>query len=80
MAYGYWLTEERKRLGMSQDRFARLVGATAPKQSLYERGHRRMRGEYLARLALVGVDVHYILTGDRGAGFLEPDAAALLDA
>jgi transcriptional regulator with XRE-family HTH domain len=62
------LAEERKRLGYKQAQFAALVGTAAPKQSLYENGHRALRAAYLARIAAAGVDILYVLTGERREG------------
>jgi transcriptional regulator with XRE-family HTH domain len=68
-SFGVRLAQERRRLGYRQGAFAALVGTTAPKQSLYENGHRELRAPYLARIAAAGVDVAYILTGKRSEGF-----------
>jgi transcriptional regulator with XRE-family HTH domain len=67
-SFGARLAEERKRLGLKQAEFAKLVGTDLPKQSLYENDRRELRADYLARLAEGGVDVVYILTGRRGGG------------
>ncbi len=63
--FGSRLAEERKRLGLKQPEFASLVGIAAPEQSLYETGSRELRAGYLAHLAEAGVDVIYVLTGNR---------------
>jgi transcriptional regulator with XRE-family HTH domain len=68
MSFGTRLAEERRRLGLKQAEFGKLVGASVPKQSLYENDKRELRAPYLARLAEAGVDVIYILTGRRSAG------------
>jgi transcriptional regulator with XRE-family HTH domain len=68
MSFGTRLAEERRRLGLKQAEFARLVGTNVPKQSLYENGKRELRADYLARLAGAGVDVVYILMGRRSEG------------
>ena len=62
------LAEDRKRLGLRQAEFAGLVGTDVPKQSLYETGKRELRADYLARLPDAGVDVLYVLTGQRAEG------------
>ena len=81
MSFGARLAEERKRLGLKQAQFARLVGVDVPKQSLYENGHRELRGAYLARLDSAGVDVLYVLTGKRCEGdWLGEDGSAMLSA
>ena len=81
MGFGNRLAEERKRLGLKQSEFAGLVGTDVPKQSLYETGKRDLRADYLARLAGAGVDVVYILTGQRTEGsWLGEGASELLSA
>ena len=80
MSFGARLKEERKRLGFNQAEFAALVGTDVPKQSLYENGHRQLRAGYLARLDPVGVDVLYILTGQRSESVLGEDMSAFLNA
>jgi transcriptional regulator with XRE-family HTH domain len=68
MSFGTRLAEERRRLGLKQAEFAALVGTNVPKQSLYENDKRALRADYLARLAEAGVDVVYVLMGQRGEG------------
>lgn len=81
MNFGSRLAEERKRLGLRQAEFADLVGTDVPKQSLYETGKRELRADYLARLPDAGVDVLYVLTGQRSAGSgLGAEASRLLSA
>jgi transcriptional regulator with XRE-family HTH domain len=67
MSFGTRLAEERKRLGLKQAGFAKLVGTGVLKQSLYENDKRELRAPYLARIAGAGVDVVYVLTGRRSA-------------
>lgn len=80
MSFGGRLAEERKRLGLKQAEFAALVGTDVPKQSLYENGHRQLRAGYLARLEPIGVDLLFVVTGQRSRGALGVDATALLAA
>jgi transcriptional regulator with XRE-family HTH domain len=81
MSFGARLAEERKRLGFKQAEFAAMVGSDMPKQSLYENDHRALRGDYLSRIAAVGVDLLYVLTGQRTeAALFGEDASALLRA
>jgi|GEM_PF-638853 len=68
MSFGVRLAEERKRLGLKQAEFARLVGTDVPKQSLYENNRRELRADYLARLVAARVDVVYVLSGQRSEG------------
>ena len=76
MGFGARLKEERRRLGLTQAEFAALVGTDMPKQSLYERDQRQLRAAYLARLEPAGVDVLYVVTGQRSEGFPLGGAAA----
>ncbi|MNU87274.1 Helix-turn-helix domain protein [compost metagenome] len=59
------LKEERNRLGMSQTAFGEIGGVKVLAQRNYESGKRSPDAEYLARVAAVGVDVLYIVTGAR---------------
>jgi transcriptional regulator with XRE-family HTH domain len=81
MSFGTRLGEERRRLGLKQAEFAALVGTNVPKQSLYENDKRELRADYLTRLPEAGVDVLYVLTGQRGEqGRLHQHASDLLTA
>lgn len=73
------LREERKRLGLTQERFGAEGGVGKLAQLNYEKGERSPDAAYLSAIALAGVDVSYVLTGERG-GALAPDEAALLAA
>jgi transcriptional regulator with XRE-family HTH domain len=68
MSFGKRLAEERKRLGLKQAEFAKLVGTDVPKQSLYENDHRDLRADYLSRLVDARVDIVYVLSGRRTDG------------
>lgn len=78
---GERLRTERRRLGMSQEEMGVAGGVTRNTQSNYEKGLRSPDAEYLAKVAGIGADVQYILTGQRSASAasLAPDEAALLD-
>ncbi|EPO7789625.1 helix-turn-helix domain-containing protein [Pseudomonas aeruginosa] len=68
---GARLRQERERIGLSQTEFAAIAdragvaGATRQSQSLYEKGKRMPDAGYLAVVAAAGVDVGYVLTGQR---------------
>lgn len=64
---GERLKEERTRLGLSQSDFAALGGVKQHAQFQYEKGMRRPNFDYLSALAGAGVDVWYLLTGEKGA-------------
>ena len=79
MGFGARLKAERKRLGLMQAEFASRVGTDVPKQSMYENDRRELRAAYLSRIAAAGVDVVYVLTGQRIEGpWLDEDARTLL--
>lgn len=59
------LREERERLGMSQAVFGELGGVKANAQGNYEKGERNPDAAYLAAIAEKGVDVLYVVTGER---------------
>ncbi|WOI46992.1 helix-turn-helix transcriptional regulator [Acidovorax sp. BLS4] len=63
--FGARLKEERKALGLNQDQAAQLVGVTREHWGRCERGLAVLGGEVLAALVPQGVDVLYILTGQR---------------
>lgn len=52
-------------MGLNQRDFAELAEATLDRQHRYETGKHQPNAEYLARLAGHGVDILYLLTGDR---------------
>ncbi|WP_268796497.1 helix-turn-helix domain-containing protein [Pseudomonas huanghezhanensis] len=62
---GVRLKEERERLGLSQKAFGEIGGVEANAQGKYENGHRAPKADYLAAVAGAGVDVLYVLTGNR---------------
>lgn len=59
------LSEERVLIEPHQGRFAKRVGVSQNAQSLIESGQRPMKAEYLAEVAIAGIDVFYVLTGER---------------
>ena len=74
------LREERLNLGLTQTEFAELAGVGKNAQSKYEKGERFPDSNYLAAIAVEGVDVLYVITGVRsGASNLKPDEEALLN-
>lgn len=61
------LKEERKRLGLKGGQLAQIGGVSAVSQSSYEKGKQLPGAAYLAAIAAAGVDVQYVLTGQRSA-------------
>ncbi|MEX3614733.1 MAG: helix-turn-helix transcriptional regulator [Burkholderia gladioli] len=62
---GYRLREERARLGLSQSSFAEVGGVKVRTQINYEQDDRSPDATYLAAIASAGVDVLYVITGNR---------------
>lgn len=71
ISIGERLKEEREAMGKTQSDFAEIAaaagvpGATRQSQAKYEKGLASPSAAYLSAIALRGVDVHYVLTGER---------------
>ncbi len=78
---GERIKEERERLGWSIPEFAAVAGAGKNTVIDWQNGKSSPKASQLADLARSGVDVLYILTGNREpmAPALSPREAALLD-
>lgn len=79
---GRRLGDERVRLRLSQPEFAELGGAKMRTLQDWERGVAAANSEFLAEVARHGVDVFYVLTGQRlppAVGAISAEDAALLD-
>lgn len=59
------MKEERLRLGLNQSDFAALAQVAKNSQLNYEKGERSPDAAYLAAVAAAGVDVLYVVTGER---------------
>ena len=87
ISIGERLKEEREAMGKTQSDFAEIAaaagvpGATRQSQAKYEKGLSSPSAAYLSAIALRGVDVHYVLTGERSSAQPARDAAeqVLLD-
>lgn len=81
LSIGTRLRAERKRLRMTQAEFAQVAGLSRVTQRYYEADERSPDAAYLAAVAAIGVDVQYIITGQRSSASagLAPDEAALVD-
>ena len=62
---GNRLKEESERIGLSQEAFGELGGVKKLAQLKYEKGERAPDTTYLAALSVMGVDILYVLTGQR---------------
>lgn len=65
MGIGARLKSERLRLGLTQAMLGVAGGVEVNAQGRYEAGARVPRADYLASIAKVGVDVLYVVTGQR---------------
>lgn len=79
-----WLRQERERIGLTQQEMADGCGVTMRSQRNYEMGERFPDARYLAAAAALGIDVLYVLTGQRTGGAAAPtrgpiDVAKLLE-
>lgn len=86
MNIGSRLREERERLGLSQEGLGGIGGVKKLAQFNYEKGERQPDAAYLAAVAAAGVDVLYVVTGQRSNAPLtahlpsaSPRETALLD-
>ncbi len=67
MTFGARLKEERGRLGLTQSLFAAHGGVVKFTQINYEKDIAAPNVDYLYKLEKVGVDIVYVLTGERVA-------------
>jgi transcriptional regulator with XRE-family HTH domain len=75
--FGDRLRVERMRMGLSQEELAALGGKGKQAQLNYESGSRAPDANYLLALAEAGVDIVYVLTGERAS--TNADAVVLND-
>ena len=66
------LREERDALGFTQEAMAEKAGISKRSYCAYEAGETAPSAKLLAALALMGVDVAYLLTGQRAGGASAP--------
>jgi DNA-binding XRE family transcriptional regulator len=68
MSIGQRLKEERERLNLSQTALAEAAGTTKQTQFSYETDRTPPKASYLAAVVPYGVDVAYVVTGQRPEG------------
>ena len=73
MTFGDRLREERERLKLSQPNFAAIAGTTKQTLFSWESGKTAPDGFLLTAFAAAGVDVLYVITGERSQGAAEVD-------
>lgn len=74
-----FLQEERKRLGFNQSEVSENTGVSMTSQSYYETGKRFPDSQYLLKLAEMGFDINFVLTGQRDSNHLTNEEKFLLD-
>lgn len=74
------LRAERDRLGLSQAELARIGDVSRNSQTAYETGKTPFTSDYLVLVTGAGVDPLFVITGERSAGTLNSDQAAILSA
>ncbi len=80
-ALGNRLYEERNRLTLTQEELAQIGGVNRNTQRNYEKGERNPDAVYLMAIAAIGVDIMYVLTGNRNistVGELTPAESKVL--
>lgn len=83
MTIGERLKAERERLDLSQEKLRDAAGVSKNTQINYEKDARSPDADYLAAVAAAGVDVLYVVTGQRtppgdGGVLLSADEADLI--
>ena len=74
MSFSERLKEERKRLKLTQTELATAGGVVKKSQVVYESGKGASpSADYLEKIASIGVDVQYLLTGIRSEVALNPE-------
>ena len=73
------LREVRQAKGLNQEAFGMLAGVSKKTQTNYEIGKHKPTGDYWEALASAGVDVVYILTGQRDPKLLTDNQRRLAD-
>ncbi|EKN4093390.1 helix-turn-helix domain-containing protein [Yersinia enterocolitica] len=76
---GLRLREERERLGLSQVAMGDIGGVKKLTQLKYEKGESCPDASYLALLAKFGLDVQYVVIGERSVSALTADESEMLD-
>lgn len=77
-SFGARLKRERNRLKLTQEAFANFGGVEPNAQTNYETGKRWPRADYLQQVSAIGVDITYLMTGERSPP-VAPSAAPELN-
>ena len=76
--FGERIRQERDRLGLSQEAFGAVGGVSKRAQVNYEKSERKPDLVYLDQLSRIGVDVLYLVTGQRSEAVLSPELSDLI--
>lgn len=78
--FGGRLWAERDRLGVKQAELCETLKVSKTTQIQYEANKSRPDVDYLVKISVLGFDLMYLLTGERGAGPLPAEHQNLIDA
>ncbi|EIW3593161.1 TPA: helix-turn-helix domain-containing protein [Salmonella enterica] len=78
ISIGVRLKEERERLGLSQAAMGDIGGVKKWTQIKYEKGDSSPDSVYLALLSKFGLDIQYVVVGERSMSALSDDENELL--
>lgn len=76
---GKRLLDERRRLGLNQSEMGKAGGVVMRTYHTYENGSRFPDALCLSKLQQAGVDIFYVVTGQRQTALLAPEDQAILD-
>ena len=79
MSIGERIRSERERLEMSQPQFAKIAGTTKQTLFSWESGKTSPNAGQMASLAAAGVDITYIVTGQRSQAAPPPEPSITLN-
>lgn len=74
-----FIKEERKRLGFNQTYVAEKTGITVQSLINYEKGKRQPDLNVLIKMAEIGYDIRFVVTGQRDSNHLTNEEKFLLD-
>ncbi|HKY80856.1 MAG TPA: helix-turn-helix transcriptional regulator [Sphingobium sp.] len=78
--FGSRLRAERTRINPKQGEFASFLGVRQSLLSEWEKDITALKAEHLAKLSAIGIDILYVVTGERSGDRLDRSESMLLDA
>lgn len=79
MTIGKRLKAERERIGLNQTAFGAIGGVKKQAQLKYENDSSSPTANYLAEIAKIGVDIQYVIIGQRSNQAVSPEESLLLE-